>query len=177
MSIEAASRFVAQTELALEAAREVEAHANAAANAIAERISETESRCRKIRADHAAGRLTDAQAGGLFHLAEQDRADLLGLHRDALVQAGEAVRQTQAAQDEHRRAIDDLSKAEAAARFAAMRAYAEEFDSRLCQAVAELAALARQAGSTANGLTALFRPSNALSSMCRFGQVPPAAQS
>lgn len=51
MSIESAAHHVAQSELALEAAREVEASTTAAAAEIAKRISDAERRRQKVRAD------------------------------------------------------------------------------------------------------------------------------
>ena len=109
----------------------------------------------------------------MYSLIEADIGDLNTTHREAMARVGEAVRQTQAAQADHRRALDELTKAEALARFDAMSAHAAELDRRLCETVAELAALARQAGKPANGLSTAFRPSNSLSSMIRLGNIPP----
>lgn len=170
--IEAAAHRVAATELALEAAREVEAHTSASAQGIAERISATERRRQKIRADLEGERIDEAQAGGLYGLADADLRDLAELHRAALEQVGQAIQQTREAEDAHRRALDELARAEAAERFAALTAHAAELDASLCATVAELAALARQAGRPANGLSTCFRPSAALSSMIRLGQIP-----
>lgn len=173
MSIEAAAHLVAQAELALEAAREVEASATAGANEISERIAATERRRQKVRADLAAERIDEAQAAGMFGLAEADLRDLAELHRAAQEKVGQAIQQTREADADHSRAVAELYRAEAGDKFAALSAYAAKLDAALCAAVAELSATARETGRPANGLSACFRPSPALSAMIRLGSIPP----
>lgn len=173
MTIEAAARFVAQSELALKATYEAEVDAAARAAQIAERIAATERRCDQVRADHAAKKLTDVEAGGLFALAQADVADLAELHRAAVELVGHATEQTRAAAAELSRAEAELSRAEAAAQFEALSEHAAELDEALCYCVSELSVLARRAGRPSNGLTAVFRPSSTLSAMIRLGQIPP----
>lgn len=175
MSIAAAAHFVAQAELALESAREVEAHATTAAEAITERIAASERRRQKIRADLDAEKIGEAEAGGLYAMADADLLDLADLHRAAHEKLGKAIEQTRAAVAEHGRAVAALAGTEATEKFAAMTAYAAKLDAALCDAVAELASLARQTGRAGNSLSSAFMPSQRLTSMIQFRQIPKAA--
>ena len=135
-------------------------------------ISGTVTR-KKVRADLEAEKIGEAEAGGLYSMIEADIADLGTIHRQAQERIGEAFRQVSEAEAHHNAALVALARAEASTKFNALREHVQKLDIALCDAVADLAELARRTGQpNANGLTQLFQPSPRLRNMLTFGQVP-----
>lgn len=169
--IKSAALVLAQAQRSLAEARTQQEQAKSAVTNALERATEVRRRMDQIRADREAGKITEAQAGGLFQIAAADEQDLLLIHRSATERHNEAIAATAAAQGDCDRAATAIEQLERRQSFDALAARVSELDKALINAVAELFEMGGTLGMP-RALSSVWRPSTTLRNAVALG-VPP----
>jgi chromosome segregation ATPase len=167
--IEAAARRLATAEHALNEANDRHQAASDHVATIRARIDEAEARRQRYRADLAAGRLDEREAGGLLATVNEDLSDLAGLLREAerhpdLSAPASAQAELDAAQADFERAQKDLQ-------FNALVDHAREIERVFLATLAELHALGTQLGRP-RSIQAVYRFTPDLMAAITTGQPP-----
>ena len=170
--IEFAAAALAQAEQGVHDAQAIEDGARCELSDVEAKLAAVTARKSNIRADLAAGTLSEAQAGGLFQIASADEVDLAEIRHTAADQLEAAVAATQNAQAARNLAIGALRQAEIRVQFDTLSGHAARLELELTNAVAELHALGRALG-LPQSLSAAWRPSTPLRSAIILG-IPPA---
>lgn len=167
--IQVAARQLADAEARHVAACEKHVEAVAHVEVIRARISDAEGRRDAIRAEHLAGDLAAAEAGGLRAMVDDDIRDLSAL----LADAEQAVRAADPAGAEQAVAVArmNVERAVGQAEFRRLSEHVTEAERALCGALGALY-IAGQGVGLPRALSACWRPSTDLHRAVAFGVAP-----